>query len=255
MSERKNPEAYSTDPVEAFMEECRERINGYPEDTALQDSGRSFLSETLRTRYSYNFTWLGRPIIQYPQDIVAMQEIIWRVKPDCIVETGIAHGGSLIFLASMLELLGGDGTVVGVDVDIRSHNRKRIEAHPMFRRIKMIEGSSVEDRIAEQVYGAVSGYSRILVSLDSNHTHDHVLRELRLYAGLVTVGSYCVVYDGVIEDLPEETCKDREWGPGNNPKTAVREFLKANSDFEIDGEIVAKLVVTAAPCGYLRRMR
>lgn len=243
------------DPIAEFKKECRERIAGYPADRDLQKSGRSFLVETLRTKYSYNFTWLGRPIIQYPQDMIAFQEIIWQVKPDCIIEIGIAHGGSLIFSASMLELLGNDGKVVGVDVDIRKHNRAEIEKHPLFRRITMIEGSSVDDSIAQQVHSIASQYSCILVSLDSNHTHAHVLRELQLYSPLVTVGSYCIVYDGIIEDMPEGSYPEREWGPGNNPKTAVVEYLQHTSDFIVDRDIEAKLVLTAAPSGYLKRIK
>lgn len=242
-------------PVEEFKEECRERILSYPSDENLQKSGKSFLFETLRTKYSYNFTWFGRPIIQYPQDIVALQEIIWRVKPECILEIGIAHGGSLIYSASMLELLGNDGIVLGVDIDIRAHNRAEIEKHPMSHRIKMIEGSSIDDAIAKQVYDIAGKYRSVMVSLDSNHTHAHVLRELQLYSGLVSVGSYCVVFDGIIEDMPEGFYSDRDWGPGNNPRTAIREFLTNNNDFIVDEEIEAKLVVTAAPSGYLKRVR
>ncbi len=243
------------DPIAEFKQECKDRIASYPSDKPLQASGKSFLSETLRTKYSYNFTWMGRPIIQYPQDMVAMQEIIWKVKPDCIIEIGIAHGGSLIFSASMLELLGNDGRVIGVDVDIRKHNRAEIEKHPMFKRISMIEGSSVDDAVAAQVRNLAKTHKTILVSLDSDHTHAHVLRELQLYAPLVSVGSYCVVFDGIIEDMPDGFYADRRWGPGNNPKTAVWEYMKTNDSFEIDTEIEAKLVVTAAPSGYLKRIK
>jgi len=203
-------------------------------------------------RYSYNFTWLGRPVIQYPQDLVALQEIIWRVQPDVIVETGIAHGGSLVFSASMLELLGGDREVVGVDIEIRPHNREAIEAHPMARRIAMIEGSSVDDDVVAQVRERVAGRERVLVVLDSNHTHEHVARELELYGELVTPGSYLVVMDTVIDDMPAEAFPDRPWGPGNNPKTAVHEFLARNDRFEIDREISDKLLITVAPDGYLK---
>jgi cephalosporin hydroxylase len=203
-------------------------------------------------RYSYNFTWLGRPVIQYPQDLVALQEIIWRVKPDVIVETGIAHGGSLVFSASMLELLGGDGEVVGVDIEIRPHNREAIETHPMARRIAMIEGSSVDDDVVAQVRERVAGRERVLVVLDSNHTHEHVARELELYGELVTPGSYLVVMDTVIDDMPAEAFPDRPWGPGNNPKTAVHEFLARSDRFEIDREISDKLLITVAPDGYLK---
>ncbi|MCJ7655236.1 MAG: cephalosporin hydroxylase family protein [Dehalococcoidia bacterium] len=203
-------------------------------------------------KYSYNFAWLGRPIIQFPQDIIAMQEIIWQVKPDLIIETGIAHGGSLIFYASMLELLGGNGVVMGIDVDIREHNRIEVEKHPMFKRITLIQGSSVDKSIVQKVYDFAKDKRQILVALDSNHTHSHVLKELQLYSPLVTKGSYLVVFDTIIEDMPEGYFADRPWDRGNNPKTAVWEFLKANHRFIIDESIVNKLLITTAADGYLK---
>jgi len=203
-------------------------------------------------KYSYNFNWFGRPIIQLPQDIMAMQEIVWSVKPDLIVETGIAHGGSLVLYASLLEAMGGAGEVVGVDIEIRDHNRKAIEAHPLAKRIRMIEGSSVADRAVEEVYEAASGKEKVLVALDSLHTHEHVLRELALYSPLVTKGSYLVVFDTIIEDLPDGLFPDRPWSRGNNPKTAVREFLRTNDRFAVDRDLEAKLLFTVAPEGYLK---
>jgi cephalosporin hydroxylase len=243
-----------------FDEEVAARIAANSENEALGADAHRLMESSIRAGYSYNFSWMGRPIIQYPQDIVAMQEIIWRVQPDLIVETGIAHGGSLIFSAAMLELnaaCGGpaDAEVVGVDIDIRAHNRQAIEAHPMARRITMIQGSSVAPEIVEQVRGKASGKRSVLVCLDSNHTHAHVLAELQAYASLVSVGSYCVVFDTVVEDLPEDFFPDRAWGPGDNPKTAVREFLKGNPEFEIDQKVDAKLLISVAPAGYLRRVR
>jgi cephalosporin hydroxylase len=214
-------------------------------------SQRCFVASS-KLEYSYHFTWLGRPIIQFPQDIIAMQEIIWRVKPELIIETGIAHGGSLIFYASMLELIGGNGLAAGIDVDIRAHNRAEIEKHPLFKRIVLIEGSSVEPAVLEKVHSIARSRMRRLVALDSNHTHDHVLRELELYSQLVTKDSYLVVFDTVVEDMPESFFQDRPWGKGNNPKTAVREFLKKNKRFVIDREIENKLLLTVAPDGYLR---
>jgi cephalosporin hydroxylase len=210
--------------------------------------------------YIHNFSWLGRPIIQLPQDVFAMQELIWSAQPDLIIETGIAQGGSLIFLASMLELnaaCGGpaDAEVLGIDIDIRAHNREAIEAHPMFKRISMIQGSSIAPEVIEQVRARATGKRRILVCLDSNHTHDHVLAELEVYAPLTSVGSYCVVFDTAIEEAPVAMFADRPWGPGNNPKTAVREFLKTTDRFEIDPDIPNKLLITVAPDGYLRRIK
>lgn len=221
-------------------------------DPAINSAASAFFDNACRYRYSYNFSWMGRPIIQFPQDMMAMQEIIWDVKPDLIVETGIAHGGSLIFYASMLELVGGDGFVLGVDIDIREHNREAIESHPMAKRIQMIQGSSIDGDIGKQVHQVAEGKQCILVILDSNHTHHHVFEELKLYSGLVTNGSYLVVFDTVIEDMPEDSFPDRPWGKGDNPKTAVWEFLKGNDRFVIDSEIHNKLAITVAPDGYLR---
>jgi cephalosporin hydroxylase len=213
---------------------------------------RGFYAGDGRFKYTYHFEWLGRPVIQLPQDLIAMQEIIWRVKPDLIIETGIALGGSLIFYASMLELLSGDGHVVGIDIDIRPHNRVEIENHPMFRRIIMIQGSSIDEEVARQVTDFSEGRQRVLVVLDSNHTHEHVSKELALYSPLVTRDSYLVVCDTVIEDVPDDLIRDRPWGKGNNPKTAVWEFLKTTDRFVIDQEYNDKLLITVAPDGYLR---
>lgn len=243
-----------------FQQEVKDRIDSYENDESLKSDAADFMRSSIAGRYSYNFSWLGRPIIQYPQDMVAMQELIWSIQPDLIIETGIAHGGSLIFSASMLELNAvcggpGDALVLGVDIDIRPHNRQAIEAHPLFRRIGLIQGSSIADDVVAQVRARTAGKRRILVCLDSNHTHDHVLAELQAYAPLVSVGSYCVVFDTVVEDLPAELSADRPWDPGNNPKTAVREYLKNHPEFEIDKAIERKLQITVAPDGYLRRCR
>jgi len=217
------------------------------------------MKASLAPKYSYNFSWMGRPIIQYPQDIVAMQEIIWQVQPDLIIETGIAHGGSLIFSASMLELnaaCGGpiNAEVLGIDIDIRQHNRDAIEAHPMYKRISMIQGSSISQEVISQVHEKAKDKERILVILDSNHTHEHVLAELNAYAELTTIGSYCVVFDTVVEDMPADFFPDRPWGPGDNPKTAVWEYVKSHPEFKIDKSIQNKLLITVAPDGYLKRV-
>jgi cephalosporin hydroxylase len=194
---------------------------------------------------------MGRPLIQYPQDMIAMQEILWDVRPDLIIETGIAHGGSLVYYASLCELMG-HGEVLGIDIDIRSHNRKAIEAHPMFKRITLIQGSSTAPEVISEVTQAAAG-KKVLVVLDSNHAHAHVLAELAAYAPLVSVGSYCIVFDTVIEDLPAGLYPDRPWDVGDNPKTAVREFLAGHPEFAVDEELEAKLLITVAPGGYLRR--
>jgi cephalosporin hydroxylase len=239
--------------------EAKDRINTIASNEELVRSADAFMKASVAPQYSYNFSWLGRPIIQYPQDMIAMQEIIWKVKPDLIIETGIAHGGSLIFYASMLELVasctGNDGEVMGIDIDIRSHNRKAIEEHPMYKRISMIQGSSIAPEIVAQVVEKAKGKKRVLVCLDSNHTHDHAVAELEAYAPLTSVGSYCTVFDTLIEDMGEDAYPDRPWGPGNNPKTAVWKYLKTHSEFEIDKSMQRKLLITVAPDGYLKRVK
>jgi len=236
------------------------RVTSHENSRELTESASAFIAGSINSKYSYNFSWLGRPIIQYPQDVIAMQELIWSIQPDLIIETGIAHGGSLIFSASMLELnaaCGGpqDAEVVGIDIDIRAHNREAIEAHPLSKRISMIQGSSIAPEIIEQVKAKSGGKQRVLVCLDSNHTHTHVLAELQSYAPLVSVDSYCVVFDTIIEDLPADMFPDRPWGPGNNPKTAVREYLKSHPEFEIDKQMDHKLLISVAPDGFLKRVR
>jgi cephalosporin hydroxylase len=252
-----------------FRQECCVEIDLMGRDERLNEQSLQWINCANLSKYSYHFEWQGRPIIQYPQDMVAMQELIWSIKPDLIIETGIAHGGSLIFSASMLAQLdmcdaieAGEKIdpkvsrrkVLGIDIDIRAHNRAAIEAHPMASRIQMIQGSSIALDIIEQVRAVASNYSRVLVCLDSNHTHEHVMAELEAYAPLTSKGSYCVVFDTVIEDMPKEMFSDRPWGPRDNPKTAVWAYLKTHPEFEIDKSIQHKLMITVAPDGYLKRV-
>jgi cephalosporin hydroxylase len=241
-----------------FEKEVVARVAEMPANSKLCASAAAFMQASTEPKYSYNFSWMGRPIIQYPQDMIAMQEIIWNMKPDLIIETGIAHGGSLIYYASLLEMISisgfGDGKVLGIDIDIRDHNRKEIESHPMYKNIDMIQGSSISKEIIDQVKIRAEGKKRILVVLDSNHTHEHALEELIAYAPLVSKDSYCVVFDTLIEDMPADSYPDRSWGPGNNPKTAVWEYLKTHPEFEIDKSIQNKLLITVAPDGYLKRV-
>lgn len=236
---------------EQFDAENRARIAAMAGDSAFRALTREWFTASCRHRYSYHFTWLGLPIIQYPQDVMAMQEIIWRTRPELIVETGIARGGSLVFFASMLEMIGSVGRVVGVDVDIRSHNRAAIENHPLAKRITMLDGSSTDAGIVEEIRAIAHGIRSILVVLDSNHTHGHVLRELELYSPLVQKGGYLIVMDTVVEDLPAELFPDRPWRPGDSPRTAVQAFLRNNDRFRVDEEIENKLLLTVAPGGYL----
>jgi cephalosporin hydroxylase len=243
-----------SNPILQFIEERIKRIRNNGGNKTLRSAAETFNVESNTAQYSYNFSWLGRPIIQYPQDMIAMQEIIWEIKPDLIIETGIAHGGSLIYYASLLELIG-EGEVLGIDIDIRDHNKKEIEKHPLFKRIKMIEGSSISQEIVNKVKTLAVGKQRILVCLDSNHTHEHVLQELELYAPFVTQGSYIVVFDTIVEDLPDNYLPGRAWARGDNPKTAVWEFLKKNDHFTIDKDIDNKLLISVAPEGYLKRIK
>jgi len=240
--------------IEEFKQERKERVLSYASNAEIREAARVFNVVSNKEKYSYNFSWLGRPIIQYPQDMVAMQEIIWEIKPDLIIETGIAHGGSLIFYASMLELIGSPGKVLGIDIDIRSHNREEIEKHPFFKRIEMIEGSALDLEIIERVKEYTKDKKTVMVCLDSNHTHEHVLRELQLYSPFVTEGSYLVVFDTIVEDMPKDMY-DRPWNVGDNPKTAVREFLKGNEDFEVDHFIDNKLLISVCPEGYLKKKK
>jgi cephalosporin hydroxylase len=244
-----------SDPIQDFINERTQRVEGNGRNKSLQKAAADFNVESNKAQYSYNFSWMGRPIIQYPQDMIVMQELIWEIKPDLIIETGIAHGGSLIYYASIMELIG-HGQVLGIDIDIRQHNKLEIEKHPMFKRIAMIEGSSVSEETVEEVRKFAEGKKKILVCLDSNHTHEHVLQELQFYAPFVSLDSYIVVFDTIVEDLPEGYfSQQRPWGVSNNPKTAVHAFLKANRNFEIDASIDNKVLISVAPNGYLKRVK
>lgn len=265
-----NPDKPMTDPIQQFAQERHQQIAGYPHDVAFTAQSQAWLEASMRRRYVYNYDWLGRPIIQYPQDMVALQELVWSTRPDLIIETGIAHGGSLVLSASLLAMLDycdavqGGGVldpkaskrkVLGLDIDIRSHNREAIESHPLAHKIDMIQGSSISPEVIAQVRAYAQGYERVMVCLDSNHTHEHVLAELRAYAPLTTLGSYCIVFDTFVEDMPADLFPDRPWSPGDNPKTAVHAYLKEQSNFEIDAAISQKLQVTVAPDGFLKRVR
>jgi len=267
--------------IASFQQDVKDNVLGIGEDKAFLTLSNEWNQAAIRHHYAYNLSWLGRPIIQVPQDIYAIQELIWSIRPNLVIETGIAHGGSLILSASMLALLDycdavTDGKnldprkskrqVVGIDIDIRSHNREAIEAHPLSHIIKMIQGSSIDEYVINKVNEIAKDCGPILIFLDSNHTHDHVLAELEAYAPLVTVGSYCVVWDTGVEDLPDGFVTDRPWGKGNNPKTAVFEFLNSLENderigvdgnalrFEIDKFIEHKIAITSASDGYLKRI-
>jgi len=247
-----------SEPIDDYKKNIEQRVESYQNDSTLKDTSSSFVTALSKTKYAYNFFWLGVPILQIPQDLQALQEIIWETKPDLIIETGVAWGGSIVFSASMLAILEScgnikNGTVIGIDIDIRAHNRKEIENHPLAHKIKLIESSSVSEETISQVISLAKG-KKVLVCLDSNHTHDHVLQELRAYAPLVSNGGYCIVGDTGVEDLPEGTTLDRPWGKGNNPKTAVWQYLKENKNFVVDKNLENKLILTGSPDGYLKRI-
>ena len=252
-----------THPIDQHFKESFERAELQAKDKELQKASQNFMSRSHLLKYSYNFSWLGRPIIQYPQDILAFQECLFNVKPDLIIETGIAHGGSLILSASLLSLIdlmeGKDPKesqrkVLGIDIDIRSHNKEAIDNHPLRYKLNLIEGSSIDPKIIEEVTAISKKHKTIMVCLDSNHTHEHVYNELNAYAKLVSINSYCIVFDTVIENLPIECSNNRHWDQGNNPMTAVNEWIKDNSNFEIDQSIDNKLMISVAQKGFLKKL-
>ena len=255
--------------VDDFESERKSRLKSFANNSEFHSLSLEWVRQSMLNKYVYNFDWLGRPIIQFPQDIVGVQELVWRIKPDLIIETGIAHGGSLVLSASMLALLdvceaiendelvdirNSQRKVLGIDIDIREPNRDAIEKHPLSSRISMIEGSSIDPDIIRRVKHEAVGFNRIVVFLDSNHTYEHVLAELEAYSPLVSLGSYCVVFDTFVDDVPKETFTNRPWGPENNPKKAVIEFVKNNTNFLIDTTFENKLMITVAPGGFLQRI-
>ena len=247
----------SIDDETKFKQRNFHNITQASSDANLKNFSTSWMLSSVKYEYSYHFSWLGLPIIQYPQDIIAIQELIWKIKPDLIIETGIARGGSLIFYTSMMKLLNNNGTVIGIDIDIREHNKVLIEQHPLYNDndIIMLEGSSTDSSIIKKVARVASSKKTILVILDSNHTHQHVLKELELYSPFVSKNSYLIVLDTIVEQFPNSLVENRPWSKGNNPHTAVQTFLKNNNNFEIDQTIDAKLLISVAPKGYLKKVK
>ncbi len=246
----------ASDPVSEFLAERKADIAAMGQDEELRQKSLDWMLHADRYKYTYNFSWMGRPIIKFPADIVIQQELMWRIKPDLVIETGIAHGGSIIFTASMMEMMGIDGEVIGLDIDIRRHNRDLIEAHPMMKRITMIEGSSTEPSIVQRVHEMATGKKCVMVILDSLHSHEHVYNELKAYANLVTVGSYCVLPDTFIEFFPKGYySENRPWDVGDNPYTAMKQFLSECDDFANDRSLTDKAMVTETIDGYLKRVK
>ncbi|MDX2256960.1 MAG: CmcI family methyltransferase [Pseudanabaenaceae cyanobacterium bins.39] len=249
-----------------FELESIENIKKLSSDPEVKNVSQEWINKTGPHKYVYNWRWMGLPIIQLPADVVATQEIIWMVKPTVIIETGVARGGSLIFNASQLALLdlceNGKASIeeskrrcIGIDIDIRQHNRDAIVSHPLSPMIQLIEGSSISDQTLNKVKNLLHPEDKVLVILDSNHTHDHVKAELEQYSPLVSCGSYIIVHDTGIEYAVESLFHNRDWGIGNNPLTASKEFLLSNKNFQVDQIVSGKLQITSSPDGYLKRIQ
>lgn len=246
------------DDRKAFERERIIRIREQGKNKELIRRADAFIVSASQAKYTYNFTWFGVPIFQHPEDIIALQEIIFRVKPEVIVDVGTARGGTAIFYASLLKLIGG-GRVISVDIDIRVHNRDTIRRHPLARLVDLVEGSSTDPTTVAKVKRLIRGKKPVLISLDSLHSGTHVAGELALYSKLVTRGSYLVVCDTVLKKLPRSTYpKDhatRPWSEKDNPGTAVDKFLRKNKRFIVDTDIDHKLLISCAAGGYLKRVR
>lgn len=227
-------------------------------DRALFDASTDLVLASDKYRYSYLWSWMGVPIIQRPADVLALQEIVWETKPDVIVETGVARGGSVVFFASLLRMLGKpDGKVIGVDIDIRAHNRDTIERHPMASSIALIEGSSVAPETIQKVNAHIMDGASVMVVLDSDHSRNHVLAELRAYCNLVSKGQFLVAADTILGFIPPEkapTYYSKVLLAGDEPLAAVRAFLAENDSFALD-PINGKLIMSSSPHGYLRRVK
>ena len=236
---------------EAFELEKNQEIQRALADPELLSKGRDFLIHSDRYKYGYYWTWMGLPIIQMPEDIALTQEIMWETKPDFVIEAGIAWGGSLALYAAFQELQG-FGQVIGIDVTIPAHNRDAIMSTPVSHRITLIEGSSSDPEVFEQISSQIPEGSNILLVLDSNHTHDHVLAELKLWSPLLQKGNFIIVSDTIVEVIPEQKHRPRPWGPGNNPMTGMQEFLESNGRFTSSNAYSDRAIVSFNPSGYLK---
>ena len=248
----------SKQTIEVETDGQRETVELYS-PRGFEILSRTWVAVGWSLKYSYQFTWLGRPIIQLPEDMVRLQELVYREKPDVIVETGVAHGGNQVFLASLCRLVG-RGRVIGVDIEIRPHNRAALERHELFPLITLIEGSSTDPTVVESVKGAMGAAAKALILLDANHTKDHVRQELEAYSPLVPSGSHIIVADGVMDQLATVPRGMPEWS-WDNPRRAVAEFLAAHPEFEPMApprpfdESLLREPITYWPEGYLRRVR
>ncbi len=247
MKETKEAVCWDTESLGPFVKRCEQK-----DDPGLAEAAERWLEASAKNRIDYEIEWFGVPVIQTAEDIVLMQELIFSVRPDYVIETGIAHGGGLIFYASMFEVLG-KGEVIGVDIEIRQHNRRVIEAHPLCKRIRMIEGDSTSEEVAAEIAGVVGRGASVIVCLDSNHYRKHVLNELRLYSRFIKPGGYMVVFDTVTSSLAEKGACHESY-IGNGPMEAIADFLAENSDFIIDSGY-NKLWTSTSRDGYLKRIK
>jgi len=244
------------DKVKQFYNERKNDIEKMGMDVDLRKKSLEWMLHADKYKYTYNYSWMGRPIVKYPNDMLIQQELMWMLKPDLIIETGIAHGGSIIFSASMQKMMGIDGEVVGIDIDIRPHNRKLIEEHPMYKNITMFEGNSTDKNFIKKIEEHVTGKKTVMVILDSLHSHQHVYLELQLYSKFVTLGSYCILPDTFIEFFPKGYySKNRPWDVGDNPYTAMKQFINETDEFEVDKSLTNKAMITETIDGYLKRVK
>lgn len=241
------------DPVASHLAAVEANIARLGRATELQATSARWRQQTHALHYDDNFTWLGQPIRQLPQDIMALQEIIWRTRPDLIIETGMAQGGSLALFASLLQLLGDNGLAVGIDIDVSDHTRAALANHPLAHRMAIVQGSSTDADVASAMRLSAGNRRCVMVVLDSHQDEAHVLRELQLYAPLVTPGSYLVVCDTIVDHLEAGSDANAPWGPGNSPRSALVKYLATDDRFEIDHRIDQQLLLTNCPGGYLRR--
>ena len=241
------------EPIEQYIHDRDEQVRKNLTDRDLGIDVHRLTESLVKTNYVKNFTWMGIPILQYPTDLMVMQELIGKIRPTSIIEIGIAFGGMTKFYSDMLRLVDTGGMVIGIDVDIREH---AWEVLNRLQRAIAIKGSSTNSEVVDEVKELIDDKSTVLISLDSNHTHEHVLQELKLYSPLVSVGSYIVVFDTAIQFYGHlDKNRERPWSRGNNPYTAVQEFMKDNEEFVVDREIERRALITSAPGGFLRRLK
>ncbi len=236
-----------------FNEEKKENIKKAYDNPELHKSALDFITKSDQHNYAYNWTWLDMPIIQMPEDIMLVQEIIWETKPDIIIETGIAWGGSVVLYASILELIG-KGQVLAIDKVLPQHNIDAIMKYNFSSRIKLFEGSSIDESIVNAIRDIIKPTDKVMVLLDSNHTHAHVYEELKIWESFVTSGQYLVISDTIVEEIPEQTHRSRSWGHGDNPMTALNQFLSENNKFTRENDYNHKAICSFTRNGYLKRI-